>query len=322
MNIHKAAERGDVPALKRQLSMGSTLFGRILHLGASVSTQNKEGKSPLHCAAARGKKDAINFLITQGADIAATDEWGGSVLHGADADVVDLLVNTGTDIEAKNKKGDTPLNDAVGSLQLPLTKALIAHGAQVNTEDNSGRTPLDKILHPDHFTRACLLFRGTVGLSKSTGASLTGLMDDVRNLNANMAIATAAGHGVLEKIEALLVKAGRDEGSEHQCERRLLNDAQRGASLGSEVDQLVTELIRIGEQDGYLSLKPGGRFNEDNRHIRAREIARILHEQGGMNLMKAALFRVLVARGSASETDAGRSGDLEIAWHGVGDWLG
>lgn len=37
--------------------------------------------------------------------------------------------------------------------------------------------------------------------------------------------------------------------------------------------------------------------------------------------MKAAFFRVQVARGGASMTDAGRSWDLEMAWSRLGDWL-
>ena len=115
---------------------------------------------------------------------------------------------------------------------------------------------------------------------------------------------------------------GKEERDEHAHERKLVKDAQKGVSLGSDVDQLVAELIRIGERDGYLSLKPVHPFNEDMRHTRAREIGQILHERGGMDLMRAALFRVQVARGSGSQTDAGRSGDLEIAWSGVGEWLG
>jgi hypothetical protein len=85
---------------------------------------------------------------------------------------------------------------------------------------------------------------------------------------------------------------------------------------------LVTELIRIGERDGYLSLKSGGLFNEKMRLIGAREIGLILHQRGAMDRMRAALVRLEVARGSASQTDAGRSGDLETAWYGFGDWRG
>lgn len=40
--------------------------------------------------------------------------------------------------------------------------------------------------------------------------------------------------------------------------RKLMMEARRGVSLGRDVDMLVAMVIRIGEKNGYLSLKPGG----------------------------------------------------------------
>jgi hypothetical protein len=97
-------------------------------------------------------------------------------------------------------------------------------------------------------------------------------------------------------------------------ERQIEKKAYAGESLGPEVDRLVAELMQIGRTDGYLSMQPGGKFNENCRHIRAREIGEALNKRGGMDLMQAAYYRV-----RAALPDEARS--LESAWGYIGEWL-
>ena len=80
------------------------------------------------------------------------------------------------------------------------------------------------------------------------------------------------------------------------------------------MDRLVAELIQIGRTDGYLSNTPGGSFNEYRQHIRAREIGEALNERGGMDMMRAACYRVRAAL-------PGEARSLESAWGGIGRWL-
>jgi len=85
----------------------------------------------------------------------------------------------------------------------------------------------------------------------------------------------------------------------------------------SEVESLTDELIGIGKTDGFLSLQPGGKYNEKKRHIRAFEIGERLNDMGGLELMRKVGYSVaqLFPPGST----AGR--ELEAAWVGIGSWM-
>jgi len=97
-------------------------------------------------------------------------------------------------------------------------------------------------------------------------------------------------------------------------ERQMEREAYAGLSLGPEIDHIVDELTRIGSIDGFLSMQPGGRFNENRRHIRAREIGEELNKMGGLDLMKKVAYRVKSRLGS------GLCGELERAWGYIGEW--
>lgn len=75
-----------------------------------------------------------------------------------------------------------------------------------------------------------------------------------------------------------------------------------------EVERLIDELITIGKQDDFLSEKPGGMFNIQCRHIRAREIGKRLTEIGKYSLQEYAIKKVKKKLGGAL------SAHLEYAW--------
>jgi hypothetical protein len=78
-----------------------------------------------------------------------------------------------------------------------------------------------------------------------------------------------------------------------------------------EVDRLINELLVIGNQDDYLSERPGGLFNAQCRHIRAREIGKRLSEIGRYPLMEYAIKKVKKKLG------ASLSSHLEFAWEDI-----
>ncbi len=82
-----------------------------------------------------------------------------------------------------------------------------------------------------------------------------------------------------------------------------------------EVNQLIQELVRIGETDGFLSERPGHPFNMQCRHIRARQIGARLNELGGLELMVYAHSKVKKRLGSTLITH------LEYCWAEIGKWL-
>lgn len=71
---------------------------------------------------------------------------------------------------------------------------------------------------------------------------------------------------------------------------------------------LVEELCGIGRGRGFLS--------RSGRDRRTREIGAELHEMGGIRKMREAHDEV------RAELGRGPDRELEMAWDGIGDWLG
>lgn len=82
-----------------------------------------------------------------------------------------------------------------------------------------------------------------------------------------------------------------------------------------EVDKLITELIKVGKMDDFLSERPGGQFNAQCRNMHAREIGQRLHEIGGVPLMELAYRRVRRSLGK------NMAAHLGYAWTDVGRWV-
>ncbi|PCH52193.1 MAG: hypothetical protein COC21_07305 [Verrucomicrobiales bacterium] len=72
ISIHKAAERGNIEAVKQHLDTGE-----------DVNAKNDNGYTPLHSAAYWGRKEVAALLIGKGADVNATDKSGATPLGGA-----------------------------------------------------------------------------------------------------------------------------------------------------------------------------------------------------------------------------------------------
>lgn len=81
-----------------------------------------------------------------------------------------------------------------------------------------------------------------------------------------------------------------------------------------EVDRLIEELIKIGRTDDYLSERPGGGYNIQCRHLRARDIGKRLHEIGGLPLMSFAAKKV------KRKLKKIISSHLDYCWIDIGDW--
>ena len=80
-----------------------------------------------------------------------------------------------------------------------------------------------------------------------------------------------------------------------------------------EIDAFVNELVHIGQNEDFVS-DPGGVFDHNGCHKRAREIGMYVSERGGIHLMQTVWYRVTAVLGP----ERGRS--LEIAWGFIGDW--
>ena len=126
--IIKAAKKGDAPTVRKLLGLDNSL----------VRARDKDGSTPLHCAAGNGHVDVARILLEAGADINDHNNnghWGTTPLHAAAhgdrKDVAALLITQGADVAAKNLNGRTPLGETTVHNAKAVARLLSEHGAKV-----------------------------------------------------------------------------------------------------------------------------------------------------------------------------------------------
>jgi len=123
--------------------------------GAQIEALNKENRTPLLEACARNAYDSSYVLIEHGANIYAKDKKGKSPLHlirlniagkgnpaAAAFRVFNKLTADPTKINDKNFSGETALHSAVLIQDRVKIGQLIVMGANVDTPDSRGQSPL------------------------------------------------------------------------------------------------------------------------------------------------------------------------------------
>ncbi len=86
--------------------------------------------------------------------------------------------------------------------------------------------------------------------------------------------------------------------------------ASTRSRVPNEWQSLIDELTTIGNAEGFLSFRAGGRFNDQCRHTRARQIGMQLNMRGGSALMRRIYESV----------DCTNTRQLAAAWDEIGDW--
>jgi ankyrin repeat protein len=176
----------------------------LLEHGASVNARNKRGWTPLHSASASEETppDVVASLLKLGADVDALDndnmtpllcafEWYGS------NEIAQLLMEHGAGVHVRNKKSQTPLHLASRWRHTDVLASLLKLGADVDSSDSDGMTPLlHALVHQNQSSAVKLLLKH--------GASV-----HVRNRNGQMPLHLAS-QSCRSDIVASLLKLGAD----------------------------------------------------------------------------------------------------------------
>ena len=131
----------------------------LLEKGANIQATRSSGSTALYSASWRGHVGVVSLLLEAGANIEAMRiNNAQAALHAAalflQTEVVQLLLEKGANIHAVTKEAKTVLHlvfdvptrhsHLKDSKQLiPTITVLLAHGANILQQDDSGRTPLD-----------------------------------------------------------------------------------------------------------------------------------------------------------------------------------
>ena len=118
--------------------------------------------TPLHVAATYNRVGVAKLLLTRGADVSATDKWGGTPLQYASfnghSDLVELYMVQGAKVNHRERRyGITALHAAVAGKNIRTVELLISGGADVNVKSHAGETPRGTALRMNQARFADLL---------------------------------------------------------------------------------------------------------------------------------------------------------------------
>ncbi len=115
----------------------------------SLNALNDDGYTPLGLAAFFGQRDAVEVLISKGADIDLVQgsRNANTALDAAVVanrrEVVRALLKAGANMNVRSAGGLAPLHKAVLNGSAEIARMLLDHGAEVDARDDEGKTPLD-----------------------------------------------------------------------------------------------------------------------------------------------------------------------------------
>jgi ankyrin repeat protein len=125
------------------------LVRMLVNAGANPNSADLIGETPLMQAAFCGDVETVSFLLQNRADITARNKDGADALQyalstgEASLDVVRELIRAGADVNSKDHDGTTPLIQATLSALPGAVQELLAAGADPSMTDNRGYTALD-----------------------------------------------------------------------------------------------------------------------------------------------------------------------------------
>ncbi|RKL33537.1 hypothetical protein BFJ72_g10053 [Fusarium proliferatum] len=151
--LHQAMKRDDTALEIARL---------LLENGARADARSRSGQTCIHVFARRGAvacstSDLIQLLTSYGTDLNVSDSDGNTALHIMTkwrgwTDLSRFADLPGLDLNAHNRWGKTPMHIAAFSYPFGIAEltVLIEKGANVNSLDNDGRTPLDYAMLGGH----------------------------------------------------------------------------------------------------------------------------------------------------------------------------
>ncbi len=138
MDIFEASASGNLARVQSLIGSGET------------GGYSADGWTPLHLAAAFGHGDVVTALLKHGAPIEGRSNnltkntaLAACVAISRSHEIAAALLQNGADVNTRQTGGFTPLHGAASQGSVELCKLLLDHGADPEAHSNEGKTPLD-----------------------------------------------------------------------------------------------------------------------------------------------------------------------------------
>lgn len=177
-DVNAANDRGSTPLHLAAFGKGTETVRVLIDWGANVNARNDSGKTPLSRAtrkktiellldagakpgrqkypdrkitplieyADEGYPNIVDRLLSSGAAVNASDEYGNTALieaaHGNNKQVVERLLRADARVDLKNDNGRTALMEAAENGHPAIVGILLEAGADPSARDGAGLTPM------------------------------------------------------------------------------------------------------------------------------------------------------------------------------------
>jgi ankyrin repeat protein len=150
-SLHNAAKHGDL----------LTVMALIEYQKVPIDSLDDRHFTPLMHAAEKGRESIVEYLIQQGANVNAKEEFGDSPLVFAASwshvHIVHALLMAGADVNTMDAEQDTPLTIAAAEGHTQVCSILLKHQARIDIVNETGWTPLEAAVENGHPETVALL---------------------------------------------------------------------------------------------------------------------------------------------------------------------
>ncbi|RBA10433.1 hypothetical protein FPRO05_05022 [Fusarium proliferatum] len=251
-NMYDRASANSTPLYWACISGKKDTVELLVDNGAEINVRCHLGQAPLHISVESGENEITEFLISKGADVSVVDDYGRTALTIAsmsgNTEVARQLIDSGADISHKTTNGFTPFSMASSRGHVELVKLLIQRGADINQVAANGYSPL--------FMAVCYDDSELIELLIDEGAELDEIQFEGQMFSL---LDVAAGKGFLNSVKALINK-----GVEPTRSKPLFFAASYGAYRGFS---------------SYFEVKKAPAWLEPRR-LRYRQVLEVLLQSG------------------------------------------
>jgi ankyrin repeat protein len=275
------------------------ILNLLLSKGASVSGVNSYGESALMVASNVGRFDAVQFLLTTGADGKQLEltELTHTIVFGS-VDELNNLLNKVVDITPRDSWGRTPwlLSLQVGEVE--KAQLLLASGANRHDRGNCGRTPLMYAIENNKIE----VFQWLI--AEEFDIEATDEFD-------NTALMLAAEYGATDFVRILLT-SGANSSRTDSCNQKAIAKASNlqivrtlidaGEDLSDINNDMRRSLTKVSQNQLYLSqISPEQYSAEKHRRF----------GKTNPEIMEIDFWKAMVCNGDSAYTAKSIFGDID-----------